>query len=156
MNRFVWKWRYELQKQVKHICMLSKLMWNKFWIQICSHKKTWLVCMTPIFELVPTNIILHALLISGGAILNIQFMTSFAESNLSSCADFITLDTCMFDRSTPNFIVKRRLQERSVSFLAPYETKKNYKKKINITWDKTEKITFLLGSKWSHLCRSLV
>ena len=34
---------------------------------------------------------LYTLLISRGAILNIKFMTSFAESNLSSCADFITL-----------------------------------------------------------------
>ena len=30
-----------------------------------------------------------------GAILNIKFMTSFAESNLSSWADFITLDPCL-------------------------------------------------------------
>ena len=35
------------------------------------------------------------LLISRGAILNIKFMTSFAESNLSSWADFITLDPCL-------------------------------------------------------------
>ena len=34
---------------------------------------------------------LYTLLISRGAILNIKFMTSFAESNFSSCADFITL-----------------------------------------------------------------
>ena len=32
------------------------------------------------------------ILISRGAILNIKFMTSFAKSNLSSWADFITLD----------------------------------------------------------------
>ena len=37
------------------------------------------------------NIEIYTLLISRGAILNIKFMTSFAESNLSSCADFITL-----------------------------------------------------------------
>ena len=35
--------------------------------------------------------VLFTLLISRGAILNIKFMTSFAESNLSSCAYFITL-----------------------------------------------------------------
>ena len=34
----------------------------------------------------------YTLLISRGTILNIKFMTSFAESNLSSCADFITFD----------------------------------------------------------------
>ena len=38
---------------------------------------------------------LYTLLISRGAILNVKFMTSFAESNLSSCADFITLDPCL-------------------------------------------------------------
>ena len=37
----------------------------------------------------------YTLLISRGAILNIKFMTSFAESNLSSWADFITLDPCL-------------------------------------------------------------
>ena len=37
-------------------------------------------------------------LISRGAILNIHFMASFAESNLSSCADFITLDPCLIAR----------------------------------------------------------
>ena len=35
--------------------------------------------------------VLYNLLRSRGAILNIKFMTSFAESNLSSGADFITL-----------------------------------------------------------------
>ena len=34
---------------------------------------------------------LYTLLISRGAILNIKFMTSIAESNLSSCDDFIML-----------------------------------------------------------------
>ena len=33
----------------------------------------------------------YTVLISRGAISSIKFMTSFAESNLSSCADFITL-----------------------------------------------------------------
>ena len=37
----------------------------------------------------------YTLLISRGAILNIKLMTSFAESNLSSWADFITLDPCL-------------------------------------------------------------
>ena len=34
---------------------------------------------------------IYTLLISRGVILNIKFMTSFAESNLSSWTDFITL-----------------------------------------------------------------
>lgn len=38
---------------------------------------------------------LYTLLISCGTILNIKFMTSFVESNLSSCADFISLDPCL-------------------------------------------------------------
>ena len=80
-----------------------------FAVLILSHQKTskWLT----VFE-----IALYTLLINHGAILNLKFMMSFAESNLSSCADFITLD-----RSKSNVIVKRRVQERSVSFLAPYK-----------------------------------
>ena len=39
----------------------------------------------------------YTLLISRGAILNIEFMTSFAESNLPSCALF-TLDPCLIAR----------------------------------------------------------
>ena len=41
---------------------------------------------------------LYTILISCGAILNIKLMTSFAESNLSSCTDFITLDPCLITR----------------------------------------------------------
>ena len=68
----------------------------------------------PFVSLVLSLLCVYTLLISHGAILNIKFMTSFAESNLSSCADFISLD-----HSKSNAIVKRRVQERSVSFLAP-------------------------------------
>ena len=42
-------------------------------------------------QILQTRIPQYTLLISRGTILNIKFMTSFAESNLSSCADFITL-----------------------------------------------------------------
>ena len=42
--------------------------------------------------------VLYTLLISRGPFLNIKFMTSFAESTLSSCADFITLDPCLIAR----------------------------------------------------------
>ena len=45
----------------------------------------------PFVSLVLSLLCVYTLLISHGAILNIKFMTSFAESNLSSCADFITL-----------------------------------------------------------------
>ena len=41
---------------------------------------------------------IYTLLISRGAILNIKFMMSFAESNLSSCTDFIMLGPCLIAR----------------------------------------------------------
>ena len=72
------------------ICNVEKLSGPKRSIKITDH-----------FTCTSTNVIysitctlckkFYALLISCGAILNIKFMTSFAESNLSSCADFITL-----------------------------------------------------------------
>ena len=48
----------------------------------------------PFVSLVLSLLCVYTLLISHGAILNIKFMTSFAESNLSSWADFITLEPC--------------------------------------------------------------
>ena len=55
----------------------------------------WLVYVSPILN---ETRMLYTLLISQGAILNVKFMTSFAESNLSFCADFITLDPCLIAR----------------------------------------------------------
>ena len=60
----------------------------------CQHQKRHLV---------------YTLLTSRGAILNIKFLTSFAESNLSSWADFITLIAGLRPKKTQEY---KKMTER--------------------------------------------
>ena len=101
-------------------------------VTFAARSDDFLLCATEMRDISPS---VSTLLISRGAILNFKFLTSFAESNLPSCADLITLDPCLLPRHQMS---SSKEESKKGQYL--------FKHLINITRDKTEKITFLLGS----------
>ena len=58
---------------------------------------------------------IYTLLVSRGAILNIKFMTSSAESNLLSWVDFFTLDPCLIARHQMSSCIKVQENRQSMT-----------------------------------------